>query len=73
MRHGHARPGPGSAEIDLPAAPSPEMPFGGVKDPGHGSEGGPEAMAADLVTQAASILTEQSSVRAASRPFRNGC
>lgn len=30
--------------INQPAAPSPEMPFGGVKDSGYGSEGGPEAM-----------------------------
>ena len=30
--------------INMPAMPSAEMPFGGVKDSGYGSEGGPEAM-----------------------------
>ena len=29
--------------INQPAAPTPEMPFGGMKDSGYGSEGGPEA------------------------------
>jgi len=42
--------------INQPAAPSPEMPFGGVKDSGYGSEGGPEAMEAYLVTKAVSIM-----------------
>ena len=42
--------------INQPAAPSPEMPFGGVKDSGYGSEGGPEAMEAYLVTKAVSIV-----------------
>ena len=42
--------------INQPATPSPEMPFGGVKDSGYGSEGGPEAMEAYLVTKAVSIL-----------------
>jgi succinate-semialdehyde dehydrogenase / glutarate-semialdehyde dehydrogenase len=42
--------------INQPAAPSAEMPFGGVKDSGYGSEGGPEAMEAYLVTKAVSIL-----------------
>ena len=37
-------------------APSPEMPFGGVKDSGYGSEGGPEAMEGYLVTKAVSIM-----------------
>ena len=37
--------------INSPAAPSAEMPFGGVKDSGYGSEGGPEAMDAYLVTK----------------------
>ena len=32
-----------------------EAPFGGVKDSGYGSEGGPEAMEAYLVTKAVSI------------------
>jgi len=42
--------------INQPAAPSAEMPFGGVKDSGYGSEGGPEAMEAYLVTKAVSIM-----------------
>ncbi|MDR6537508.1 NAD-dependent succinate-semialdehyde dehydrogenase [Variovorax soli] len=42
--------------INQPAAPSPEMPFGGIKDSGYGSEGGPEAMEAYLNTKAVSIM-----------------
>jgi succinate-semialdehyde dehydrogenase/glutarate-semialdehyde dehydrogenase len=42
--------------INQPAAPSAEMPFGGVKDSGYGSEGGPEAMEAYLVTKSVSIM-----------------
>ena len=42
--------------INQPAAPSPEMPFGGVKDSGYGSEGGPEAMEGYLVTKSVSIM-----------------
>ncbi|MDM0116467.1 NAD-dependent succinate-semialdehyde dehydrogenase [Variovorax sp. J22R133] len=42
--------------INQPAAPTPEMPFGGVKDSGYGSEGGPEAMEAYVVTKAVSIM-----------------
>jgi succinate-semialdehyde dehydrogenase/glutarate-semialdehyde dehydrogenase len=42
--------------INQPALPSPEMPFGGVKDSGYGSEGGPEAMEAYLVTKSVSIM-----------------
>lgn len=34
--------------IDMPAMPSAEMPLGGVKDSGYGSEGGPEAIEAYL-------------------------
>jgi succinate-semialdehyde dehydrogenase/glutarate-semialdehyde dehydrogenase len=41
--------------INQPATPWPEMPFGGVKDSGYGSEGGPEAMEAYLVTKAVSV------------------
>jgi succinate-semialdehyde dehydrogenase/glutarate-semialdehyde dehydrogenase len=37
--------------INQPATPSAELPFGGVKDSGYGSEGGPEAMEAYLVTK----------------------
>jgi succinate-semialdehyde dehydrogenase/glutarate-semialdehyde dehydrogenase len=42
--------------INQPATPSPEMPFGGIKDSGYGSEGGPEAMEAYLVTKAVSVM-----------------
>ncbi|MGB8415385.1 aldehyde dehydrogenase family protein, partial [Paraburkholderia sp.] len=42
--------------INQPAAPWPEMPFGGVKDSGYGSEGGPEAMEGYLVTKAVSVM-----------------
>lgn len=45
----------GMLYINQPATPTPEMPFGGVKDSGYGSEGGPEAMEAYLVTKAVSI------------------
>jgi succinate-semialdehyde dehydrogenase/glutarate-semialdehyde dehydrogenase len=41
--------------INQPAAPSAEMPFGGVKDSGYGSEGGPEAMEAYLNSRAVVI------------------
>lgn len=42
--------------INQPASPVPEMPFGGVKDSGYGSEGGPEALEAYLNTKAVSTL-----------------
>ena len=42
--------------INQPAAPWPEMPFGGIKDSGYGSEGGPEALEAYLNTKAVSTL-----------------
>jgi succinate-semialdehyde dehydrogenase/glutarate-semialdehyde dehydrogenase len=42
--------------INQPALAVPEMPFGGVKDSGYGSEGGPEALDAYLVTKSVSIL-----------------
>ncbi len=41
--------------LNQPAIASPEMPFGGVKDSGYGSEGGPEALEAYLVTKAVSL------------------
>ena len=41
--------------INQPAVASAEMPFGGVKDSGYGSEGGPEALEAYLVSKAVSI------------------
>ena len=42
--------------VNQPAVAVPEMPFGGVKDSGYGSEGGPEALEAYLVTKSVSIL-----------------
>ncbi len=42
--------------VNMPALPSAEMPFGGVKDSGYGSEGGPEAMDAYLNARAVSIM-----------------
>jgi succinate-semialdehyde dehydrogenase / glutarate-semialdehyde dehydrogenase len=41
--------------INQPAAPVPEIPFGGVKDSGYGSEGGPEALDAYLNTKTVAI------------------
>ena len=42
--------------VNQPAMASAEMPFGGVKDSGYGSEGGTEAMEAYLNTKAVSVL-----------------
>jgi len=42
--------------INMPALPSAEMPFGGVKDSGYGSEGGPEAVEAYLNVRAVSVM-----------------
>jgi succinate-semialdehyde dehydrogenase/glutarate-semialdehyde dehydrogenase len=41
--------------MNMPAMPSAEMPFGGVKDSGYGSEGGPEAVEAYLNARAVAI------------------
>ena len=41
--------------INMPAMPSAEMPFGGIKDSGYGSEGGPEALEAYLNVRAIAI------------------
>lgn len=41
--------------INQPATPWPEVPFGGLKDSGYGSEGGPEALEGYLSTRAVSI------------------
>jgi succinate-semialdehyde dehydrogenase / glutarate-semialdehyde dehydrogenase len=41
--------------VNQPALAVPEMPFGGVKDSGYGSEGGPEALEAYLVTKSVSV------------------
>ncbi len=40
--------------INQPAPAWPEMPFGGIKDSGYGSEGGPEALEAYLNTKSVS-------------------
>ncbi|MFT3813793.1 MAG: NAD-dependent succinate-semialdehyde dehydrogenase [Acidovorax sp.] len=45
----------GMVWINQPATPTPEAPFGGVKDSGYGSEGGPEAMEAYLVSKAVMV------------------
>ncbi|WP_244818140.1 NAD-dependent succinate-semialdehyde dehydrogenase [Caballeronia sp. Lep1P3] len=42
--------------INQPATPWPEMPFGGVKDSGYGSEGGPEALEPYLVTKSVTVM-----------------
>ncbi|MET1116879.1 MAG: aldehyde dehydrogenase family protein, partial [Comamonas sp.] len=42
--------------INQPASASAEMPFGGVKDSGYGSEGGPEALESYLNTKSVSIM-----------------
>ncbi|MDD2743183.1 MAG: NAD-dependent succinate-semialdehyde dehydrogenase [Rhodocyclaceae bacterium] len=41
--------------INQPAMPSAEMPFGGIKDSGYGTEGGPEALEAYLNTRTVTI------------------
>jgi len=41
--------------INQPATPSAEMPFGGLKDSGYGTEGGPEALEAYLNTRAVTV------------------
>ena len=41
--------------VNMPSMPSAELPFGGVKDSGYGSEGGPEAMECYLNTRAVAV------------------
>jgi succinate-semialdehyde dehydrogenase/glutarate-semialdehyde dehydrogenase len=41
--------------INMPALPSAELPFGGIKDSGYGSEGGPEALEAYLNVRAVAV------------------
>ena len=41
--------------INQAAAPAAELPFGGLKDSGYGSEGGSEAVEAHLNTRLVSI------------------
>lgn len=43
--------------INQPSTPSAELPFGGVKDSGYGTEGGPEALEAYLNTKAVSVTS----------------
>nr|WP_315593628.1 NAD-dependent succinate-semialdehyde dehydrogenase [uncultured Cupriavidus sp.] len=42
--------------VNMAAATSAELPFGGVKDSGFGSEGGPEALDAYLTARAVSVF-----------------
>jgi len=42
--------------INMPAMPSAEMPFGGIKDSGYGSEGGPEAVEAYLNVRSVAVM-----------------
>ncbi|NLF53012.1 MAG: NAD-dependent succinate-semialdehyde dehydrogenase [Thauera phenolivorans] len=46
----------GMLYVNQGATPTAEMPFGGIKDSGHGTEGGPEALEAYLNTRAVTIL-----------------
>ena len=41
--------------INMPAMPTAEMPFGGLKESGYGSEGGPEALEAYLNSRSVAI------------------
>ncbi len=41
--------------VNTPATPSAELPFGGIKDSGYGTEGGPEALESYLNTRAVVI------------------
>lgn len=41
----------GMIGINFPVLTGPESPFGGVKDSGHGSDGGPEAMAGFMINK----------------------
>ena len=42
--------------VNMPAMPMVELPFGGLKDSGYGSEGGPEALEAYLNVRTVSIM-----------------
>ncbi len=42
--------------INMPAMPSAEMPFGGIKDSGYGSEGGPESLEAYLNARSVAVM-----------------
>jgi succinate-semialdehyde dehydrogenase/glutarate-semialdehyde dehydrogenase len=41
--------------VNMPAMPSAELPFGGIKDSGYGTEGGPEALDSYLNTRAVAV------------------
>lgn len=42
--------------INMPAMPTAELPFGGIKDSGYGTEGGPEALEAYLNVRAVGMM-----------------
>ena len=42
--------------INMPAMPSAKMRFGGIKDSGYGSEGGPEALEAYLNVRSVAVM-----------------
>jgi succinate-semialdehyde dehydrogenase / glutarate-semialdehyde dehydrogenase len=42
--------------INMPAMPSAEMPFGGIKDSGYGSEGGPESLEAYVNVRSVAVM-----------------
>ena len=46
----------GMLYVNQPATPNAEMPFGGIKDSGYGTEGGPEALEAYLNTRAVTVM-----------------
>jgi succinate-semialdehyde dehydrogenase/glutarate-semialdehyde dehydrogenase len=52
-----ARMQTGMLWINQPAAPWAELPFGGIKDSGYGSEGGPEALEAYLNTKTVAMTS----------------
>lgn len=52
-----ARVQAGMLWINQAATPWAELPFGGVKDSGYGSEGGPEALDAYLVTKTVAMMS----------------
>jgi succinate-semialdehyde dehydrogenase/glutarate-semialdehyde dehydrogenase len=55
VQHLSQRVESGMLWINQAASPSAELPFGGIKDSGYGTEGGPEALEAYLNTKAVSI------------------
>ena len=52
-----ARVQTGMLWINQPASPWAELPFGGIKDSGYGSEGGPEALEAYLNTKTVAMTS----------------